>query len=374
VGNFSYYLSNAISTSGAPAVANTSKSGDVITITNDMIFNLAFVSGSTTSVTLESAANSTYYVYGNPTSNNGVRISKSAPATGSTNEWTLTSTDKYGLCLAVTSESYTRYLSTYGSKDWRNYMLANLSTTNLAANLYKVSGSYYGYTTNTTATTETYTEATLSLVAKSGDDYYATFSSDAVTFFPEGYNSDITFTTTVKSAFSDGTDLLLTDLATTKATINGSEVSGYFVPASTGVLIKASFTNSETTIPYYTVTNKTVAPLSDNMLYPGSQKMTGDYLFYKLAYDNYSAKTGLGFYWGAENGAAFTSKAGLAYLAIPKSSSAKSGFAFDGSTTGVKAIEDKTKSNDITYNLAGMRVNANYKGIVIVNGKKVIRK
>ena len=361
----SYYLPNTSVTSGQPAAKATTKSGDDITITDDMKFNLAFVSGSTTSFTLESASKSGVYIWGWDKST-GVTVATSTTASGATNSWSLKDNGDYGLCLTAAGS---RYLCTYGTKDWRSYTSTN--ATNLAANLYKISGSYYGYTTNTTA--ETYTEASLSLVAKSGDDYYATFSNENVTFFPES-DDDISFTTTVKSAYSDGTELILPKLNTATATINGKEVSGYFVPANTGVLIQASFIKSETTVPYYTVTNKTVAPLSDNMLYPGSQKMTGDYLFYKLAYDNYSAKTGLGFYWGAENGAAFTSKAGLAYLAIPKSSSAKSGFAFDGSTTGVKAIEDKTKSNDITYNLAGMRVNANYKGIVIVNGKKVIRK
>ena len=171
--------------------------------------------------------------------------------------------------------------------------------------------------------------------------------------------------------------LELTSLATDNATISGNEVSGYFVPANTGVLIKASF-DGTTSVPYYTVTGKTVDELTDNMLYPASKAMSelGDsYYFYKLAYNDYSAKTGLGFYWGADNGAAFTAKTNGAYLAVPKSStSAKSGFRFDGTTTGVNTINAKTTTNDVIYNIQGQRVGASYKGLVIVNGKKMIRK
>lgn len=220
---------------------------------------------------------------------------------------------------------------------------------------------------------ETYTPATLTLKANSGDNYYATFSNEAATFFPET-DADMTFMTEAQTAFADGDELLLTTLATANANIDGNETSGYFVPANTGVLIKAFFDKEDTTIPYYTVTGKTVDALEDNMLHPSSETMTGDYYFYKLAYDNILTKTGLGFYWGAENGGEFTSKPGLAYLAVLKTASAKSGFAFDNSTSGIESAATETSKNDVMYNLAGMRVNNNYKGIVIVNGKKMIRK
>lgn len=221
-----------------------------------------------------------------------------------------------------------------------------------------------------------YTAATLTGFAQSGNDYYATFSSDKVTFFPES-DENITYATTIQKAYALDDMLELTALSTAKATIDGKDVTGYFVPANTGVLIKASF-DGATAIPYYTVTGKDdVAALTDNMLYPATMPMTqltGCY-FYKLAYDDYSAKTGLGFYWGADNGAAFTAKTNGAYLAVPKSSgSAKSAFRFDGTTTGVNTISAKTTTNDVIYNIQGQRVGANYKGLVIVNGKKMIRK
>ena len=222
---------------------------------------------------------------------------------------------------------------------------------------------------------ETYTSATLTGFAQSGNDYYATFSSDKVTFFPEGDDNNVTFTTNVQKAYAVENLLELKDLATAKATIDGKEVSGYFVPANTGVLIKASF-DGASSIPYYTVSGKEVDALTDNMLWPATKDMselTGCY-FYKLAYDDSSSKTGLGFYWGADNGTVFTAKTNGAYLAVPKTASAKSAFRFDGTTTGVNTINAKTTTNDVIYNIQGQRVGASYKGLVIVNGKKMMRK
>lgn len=224
--------------------------------------------------------------------------------------------------------------------------------------------------------TETYEPATLTLKANSGEDYYATFSNKNVTFFPE-FDDDMTFTTEVNKVYAIEDAMELTALDRATATINDAEVEGYIVPANTGVLIKASFNKDNTEIPYYTVTGKNVDELTDNMLYPSSYDMNsfGDgYYFYKLAYDNFAEKTGLGLYWGAENGGVFTSKEGLAYLAVSKNATAKSGFAFDNSTSGIESVDTETSKNDVMYNLAGMRVNNNYKGIVIVNGKKMIRK
>ena len=218
----------------------------------------------------------------------------------------------------------------------------------------------------------TYTKATLTGFAQSGNDYYATFSSDQVTFFPNDVtvygvvveNNQLTMTSGEEDLFTSGT-----------VTIDDKEVKGYYVPANTGVLINAI----DASVTYYTVANKTVDAIDNrfNMLYPASKAMSdlGDsYYFYKLAYDDYSAKTGLGFYWGADNGTVFTAKTNGAYLAVPKTASAKSAFRFDGTTTGVNTISAKTTTNDVIYNIQGQRVGANYKGLVIVNGKKMMRK
>ena len=43
-------------------------------------------------------------------------------------------------------------------------------------------------------------------------------------------------------------------------------------------------------------------------------------------------------------------------------------------TTEIKRVSHADISNDVMYNLNGQRVDKNYKGIVIVNGKKMIKK
>ena len=75
----------------------------------------------------------------------------------------------------------------------------------------------------------------------------------------------------------------------------------------------------------------------------------------------------------AEGGAAFTNGAHKAYLAIPatNSNANNSAFILDG-TDGIESIATPT-TNGPAYNLAGQRVGENYKGVVIVNGKKVMK-
>ena len=100
------------------------------------------------------------------------------------------------------------------------------------------------------------------------------------------------------------------------------------------------------------------------------------YRYYKLAYNNYSTKQGLGFYWGAEEGGAFKVKDGLAYLAVPSADAHNAkGFRFDGVTDGIGGVEvDRKKPHDL-YNLIGQRVVGKAApGLYVVNGKKVLIK
>ena len=95
-------------------------------------------------------------------------------------------------------------------------------------------------------------------------------------------------------------------------------------------------------------------------------------LFYRLTMHN---GTQIGFWWGAENGGAFKPGANKAYLAVPVNQ-AKDGFAFgnDGDATSISTIDNGQLTMDNAYNLQGQKVGSEYKGIVIVNGKKFINK
>lgn len=145
-----------------------------------------------------------------------------------------------------------------------------------------------------------------------------------------------------------------------------NEVTSKQVPAGTGVLLKSE----NETAPYFYI-DKADA-IENNLLKPASEEMSGSYTFYKLAYDDYDAKTGLGFYWGVDNGGKFTVKAGTAYLAVPNSVSVK-GFLLDGTPTAIEGVEAENNT-DVIYNLSGQRVQKAQRGLYIVNGKKLMVK
>lgn len=149
------------------------------------------------------------------------------------------------------------------------------------------------------------------------------------------------------------------------------------IPAGNAVLVKAG---KAMQIPLI-VSKHTKDVVAENML--KGQATTGeftadpDYKYYKLAYNNFNTKEGLGFYFGAENGGAFTVPAGMAYLAVPRSMAVKC-FLLDGSATGIEGIEAGQTAEAVktVYTLDGRKVEAQKlpKGIYIVNGKKVIVK
>ena len=84
---------------------------------------------------------------------------------------------------------------------------------------------------------------------------------------------------------------------------------------------------------------------------------------------------GIGFYKASGTG---TLAAHKAYLDLSRSSfNARDFLGFDfGEATGIANVDVNTKfdANAPMYNLAGQRVGKNYKGVVIVNGKKMLNK
>ena len=189
---------------------------------------------------------------------------------------------------------------------------------------------------------------TLPLRAFDGKNYFATFSSDKAVKFVDA----TVFTVNVENG-----------------TISLNEIASKQVPANTGVLLRSA---KESDV--FTYIESAPAIEGTNLLKPTSEQMTEGFKFYKLAYDNYTVKTGLGFYWGAENGGAYTVKPGLAYLAVPEAQAANvKGFSFDGTQTGINGVEATTAKGAI-YNLNGQRVEKAQRGIYIQNGKKFIVK
>lgn len=136
----------------------------------------------------------------------------------------------------------------------------------------------------------------VALGATDDDDNYATFSCARNVQFAEG--------------------VAVYTISYEENAIHLNEVANKQVPAEKGVLLKSN----GTTATYNVIASATELP-SENKLRAASVAMENEgYEFFKLAYGDWDNKTDLGFYWGAENGAAFTAKVGGAYLAIPTSS------------------------------------------------------
>lgn len=137
------------------------------------------------------------------------------------------------------------------------------------------------------------------------------------------------------------------------------------------------------TTPNVTVTNisTSVTKDADNNLVatPFVASTDGEvgYKYYRMTYNNTAEKSGLGFYWGAADGAAFDVAAeGKAILKVSEEeSSGAKGFSFIwDDTNAIRDIEVAPVDSNAIYNMQGQRVNASAKGLLIKNGKKYISK
>lgn len=265
-----------------------------------------------------------------------------------------------GAYLKYHTNTATGYFKSYGNDtDWAPYFAQKIS-----------SASY----TTTLGATPTYTAKAISLKAETADAHWATFSYSEPTFFPEAVA--VNAITVAEGTITTNNDVFEHSSA---VTIGDATLSGVYVPANTGVLIKSA--DADATC--YVVANKTVAALqeSQNMLKPalvggGVFSPAANYTYYKLAYNDFSSRTGLGFYYGADAGGAFYVKAETAYLAVPtaKAGAAKA-FVLDDETTAINGISTRNNQAETVYNLNGQRVASMAKpGLYIVNGKKVVRK
>ena len=235
----------------------------------------------------------------------------------------------------------------------------------------------YGSKTYTGYTTSIPTTGTFTFVAQDADgNYYATFSTDHYIVFPEEVELSA-----VDGINEDGTlHYFVKRLETMTVTDEVGSVKGSLVPKNTGVLLKSSKAEVTYYFPISGVNgsiNSWFKPVTNE---DGTFEGREGYKYYKLAYNDYEAKTGLGFYWGAENGAPFKSKKGLAYLEIPEtttSGAAPTHFLIGGGTDGISNVESDVKADKdgVIYNIAGQRVNAATKpGLYIIDGKKVVVK
>ena len=204
-------------------------------------------------------------------------------------------------------------------------------------------------------------EVSLASACTDGTNYYGTYSNALAFIVPE--------------------DLIVSEVKVANGILQVENYSaGDIVPANTGVMLASTTAGAH----YLTLTSGGTSNLGANNMLKASgdagisaAEMTEtDTKFYRLTMHN---GVTLGFYWGATDGAAFALAANKAYLAVPDAEAAKlSGFTFgEEETTDISQMEKMRNGENektLVYNLAGQRVGKDYKGIVVVNGKKYVNK
>lgn len=214
---------------------------------------------------------------------------------------------------------------------------------------------------------------TVTFKVKAGNTYYLMALGSKIGFFGFKYsvNEKVSITDAGFATFAasypvdysaNGMVAYAVKYADGKLTYN--KIEG-IVPANTAVLLKGDAKD-------YTLTVAEGEPATvDTDLKVADGTKTGANNIYCLANKN----NGVGFYQVANT---VTIPANKAYLEIgtPVTTPAKYySIGIGGNTTGIQAIQQNgVKADGIMYSLSGQRVGANYKGIVICNGKKMIKK
>jgi len=197
---------------------------------------------------------------------------------------------------------------------------------------------------------------TLASACTDGTDFFGTYSNESAFVVP----SDLTVSAV---SVAEG-KLVVTDYET-----------GDIVKANTGVMVSSATAGEHTVL----LSSETGTEIDGNMLKSSGAGITAAEMttaapscqYYRLTMHNGET---IGYWWGAENGAAFAVVANKAYLAVPESAGAPAlGFEFGDETTGIQNIE-RTVNDNQYYTLDGRRVAQPTKGLYIVNGKKVIIK
>ena len=156
---------------------------------------------------------------------------------------------------------------------------------------------------------------------------------------------------------------------------------GDIIPKGTGVVLQST----ESTVYKFATTNTTGSAATGSMMRGSDEaaQTTGGDKYYMLSLNRDSDPNSVGFYYGKENGAAFTNGAHKAYFAVPANEAKAVAYLFSeadeyGETTGVEIVETgKPESSDNRwYSIDGKPLKSQpaVKGIYIVNGRKVVVK
>ena len=197
-------------------------------------------------------------------------------------------------------------------------------------------------------------------------DFYATFSNNA---------------TDVELHPAAGATLTVYDVTVSGNTLVLTPRDANTAACGEAVLVKTSYNTF------------TASPLSGSALTPAEYGTTtlllatpseaqtvscqaGEAKLYRLTYNDINKKTGLGFYWGSDDGTQINAKPGKGYLKVPTSQAAEiKGFRINPLPTHVDGIDAEVQGSDEPiYALSGRRVENPTSGIYLQNNKKIIVK
>ena len=189
-------------------------------------------------------------------------------------------------------------------------------------------------------------------------NYYATFYSSAADYkvVSEGVTA---YTGKVEDSTSEPNTSVLKLTA----------IEDNIIPASQGVILKLTTNDNAETQKQFVITLTTEAGT-----WSDTNELKGTDVAKTLGANDYAlslGQKGVGFYlWEGKEIAAHK-----AYLTLESPTMAKAFiFQFEDEITGINDPQLPTLDSQPTYNLNGVRVNDNYKGIVIRNGKKIYQK
>lgn len=225
-----------------------------------------------------------------------------------------------------------------------------------------------------------YDDGAVSFRATDGVNYYATFSHNDAVAFPKQLADGRKLHAEVLAV--EGNVITKRDLVTDFGCEEGDAI---VVPANTGVLLRVEGASSAPVVEYSVcpngVSDQAAAVVAAyNMLMPclatgGCPSAEAESAYYKLAYDDYAAQQGLGFWYGAEGGTnGFDVKGNGAVLCVPKSANSNvRGFSLEavGTVTGLDSC-DGLRKNDSVYNLAGQRTDILQRGLNVKSGRKIL--
>ena len=141
------------------------------------------------------------------------------------------------------------------------------------------------------------------------------------------------------------------------------------IKANVPVLIMPAAVNAENTYTFNSVSIVVADPKADGTNY----SFVGSYNPYTLVNDDYMLYADK--WWKTETGDKYKIKAFRAYIKAKTPAAAKQlNLVIDGQTTGLKLNTVNGNIEGETYNIAGQRVANSYKGLIIKNGKKIIKK